>query len=403
NSNLATSIWDTASCSHLCTGDGHSDLKYASAFSPGGSRFVGVCGAPTNRAIIWNTSGCGTACSFSPAAGSGGDIRAVAWCPDPDYDVIVTGSGDNGVIMVWNAQSCASLHSMHENHGAWVHSLAFFPGSRQFLSAGNDGTVRMWSADGTSQLGPPLVAHNGLPVYAVAISPDGSLFATAGADNVARLWLTASWPPPAPAPLREFGHSGPVNCVAFSRDGRLLATGSDDWTARVWPALEDCDGDGIPDHQDQLDYPEFILQPASQTSCAGGDADFFVQAQGAPPLDYQWTKDDVVLVDDGRIVGSNTPHLRIDPMRPSDAGDYRISVGNVCGAMSSSIARLTVICITADLNCDRTVDLTDLATLLARFGTASGATLADGDLDGDGDVDLIDRTMLLGNFGAMCP
>src|SRR5262245_16232349 len=39
-----------------------------------------------------------------------------------------------------------------------------------------------------------------------------------------------------------------------------------------------------------------------------------------------------------------------------------------------------------DVDNSGTVDLTDLATLLAHFGTASGATHYTGDLDGDGDV-----------------
>lgn len=55
-----------------------------------------------------------------------------------------------------------------------------------------------------------------------------------------------------------------------------------------------------------------------------------------------------------------------------------------------------------DLNGDNVVDLTDLATLLAHFGTPSGATVADGDADADGDVDLTDLSALLARFGAGC-
>lgn len=55
-----------------------------------------------------------------------------------------------------------------------------------------------------------------------------------------------------------------------------------------------------------------------------------------------------------------------------------------------------------DTNVDRSVDLNDLATLLARFGLNSGATLGDGDLDQDGDVDLVDLARLLVNFGSTC-
>lgn len=55
-----------------------------------------------------------------------------------------------------------------------------------------------------------------------------------------------------------------------------------------------------------------------------------------------------------------------------------------------------------DLDGDGDVDLTDLATLLANFGTSSGAGLDDGDLDGDGDVDLTDLSTLLSAFGTVC-
>lgn len=56
----------------------------------------------------------------------------------------------------------------------------------------------------------------------------------------------------------------------------------------------------------------------------------------------------------------------------------------------------------AELNGDNAVDLTDLATQLAHFGTISGATHADGDLGGDGDVDLGDLSTLLSQFGTTC-
>lgn len=55
-----------------------------------------------------------------------------------------------------------------------------------------------------------------------------------------------------------------------------------------------------------------------------------------------------------------------------------------------------------DLDGDRDVDISDLATLLAHFGLPGGATTSDGDSDADGDVDLSDLSVLLGNFGVPC-
>ncbi|MFN0137620.1 MAG: hypothetical protein ACKVS9_16065, partial [Phycisphaerae bacterium] len=51
---------------------------------------------------------------------------------------------------------------------------------------------------------------------------------------------------------------------------------------------------------------------------------------------------------------------------------------------------------------DMQVGLTDLATLLAHFGTPSGATFRNGDLDGDFDVDLSDLATMLAAFGTIC-
>ena len=56
-----------------------------------------------------------------------------------------------------------------------------------------------------------------------------------------------------------------------------------------------------------------------------------------------------------------------------------------------------------DVNGDRVVDLSDLATLLANFGLNGTALLSTGDLDCDGDVDLSDVAKLLSLYGSVCP
>jgi probable HAF family extracellular repeat protein len=62
---------------------------------------------------------------------------------------------------------------------------------------------------------------------------------------------------------------------------------------------------------------------------------------------------------------------------------------------------LTPLCF-ADLDGDADVDLSDLAQVLANYGTTSGADYEDGDLDGDGDVDLADLSALLAVYGTTC-
>jgi hypothetical protein len=52
-----------------------------------------------------------------------------------------------------------------------------------------------------------------------------------------------------------------------------------------------------------------------------------------------------------------------------------------------------------DLNGNGSVDLTDLAILMANFGATAEVSPEDGDTDGDADVDLQDLSMLLSDFG----
>lgn len=57
---------------------------------------------------------------------------------------------------------------------------------------------------------------------------------------------------------------------------------------------------------------------------------------------------------------------------------------------------------TGDLNGDNSIDIQDLAILLANYGTATGGTAEMGDSDADGDIDLQDLAALLNRFGSGC-
>ncbi len=106
---------------------------------------------------------------------------------------------------------------------------------------------------------------------------------------------------------------------------------------------------------------------------------------------------------------------------PSACGDYNFSLANVVANVlqqandppafspvvqattDTSAATLSfTVGLAGDLDGNGTVDLADLAALLANYDTPSGMTYADGDLDGDGDVDLSDLAIMLANYGSTC-
>jgi len=91
----------------------------------------------------------------------------------------------------------------------------------------------------------------------------------------------------------------------------------------------------------------------------------------------------------------------LDPDAPLPSPPAPFLVDYVDGPAQGGPATV-VVTRSGDIDHDRDVDLQDLATLLAGFGTGAGAAWEQGDVDGDGDVDLADLSTLLSQYGWRC-
>ena len=116
-----------------------------------------------------------------------------------------------------------------------VNQAIFSPDSKSLLTAGQDGTVRLWHVE-TASCNYIIHAHK-TPATSLAFSPDGRLFVSASGDydsergeNVARVWDATSG-----TLLEELkGHTGYITAAEFSHDGKFIITAGSDATARVW-------------------------------------------------------------------------------------------------------------------------------------------------------------------------
>jgi serine/threonine protein kinase len=200
---------------------GHAGGLLHCALSPDGSLAVSAGADKTLR--LWNVANGKEVRRFTSDAGA---ATCVAFLSDGRRVLSGhEGIGGRGEICLWNAVTGKEDRRL-EGHSGTVHAVAVSPGDRSFLSASEDGTVRVWEiesgrlvrrvARGGKLVG--RVAHEGA-VHALAVSPDGRRVLSSGwgpAPGALRLWEFAT----AREVHRFKGHSGHVLDVAFAADSR---------------------------------------------------------------------------------------------------------------------------------------------------------------------------------------
>jgi WD40 repeat protein len=98
-----------------------------------------------------------------------------------------------------------------------VNAVAYSTDGRRLVSAGADGTVRVWRAAG----GPAVVlrGHEG-SVSDAAFDPAGDRVVSSGQDGTVRVWSSRG----GEALVTLFRHRGPAQSVQFSPDGRNVVS-----------------------------------------------------------------------------------------------------------------------------------------------------------------------------------
>lgn len=162
--------------------------------------------------------------------GHGGPVKALA--VDAASGRALTGSFDYAM-MSWDISRDVPqrLQRLDDHNGA-VNAVAFVPGGKLALAAGDDGAVALWDL-GAAKLVHRFEGHQA-KIVGLAVSQDGRWAASASWDRTARIWDLGKLE--AGPVLR--GHAGPVNAVAFSADGARVYTASADGSIGLWSRQE---------------------------------------------------------------------------------------------------------------------------------------------------------------------
>ena len=147
----------------------------------------------------------------------------------------VVSAGDDGTVRLWDARTGELLRTL-QGHEGWVRSCAYSGDGGQVVSAGQDGSVRLWDAR-TGELLRTLQGHQG-GVMSCAFSGDGGQVVSAGADGTVRLWDARTG-----ELLRVTATSPHGHCVWTLSDNRIIEASGDAWR---WMGWLDHDENGMP-------------------------------------------------------------------------------------------------------------------------------------------------------------
>ncbi len=197
----------------------------------------------------------------------------------------------------------------------------------------------VWSRGSTPWHYETAVTHDG--VDAARTRSGGRLDTTVTGPGAVSFW----WKVATPANWRHFN---------FQIDGSTLGslTGETGWEyltyavpegehTLTWAYTETIPISSGPDAAwlDDVQYsqfPKILTQPQPATVPEGGQKEFSVSALGAPPLSYQWFRDQ------SPLLGQTDSKLVLSNLLVSQSGDYTVIVSNDFGATTSAVARLLV-------------------------------------------------------------
>jgi WD40 repeat protein len=158
----------------------------------------------------------------------------------PDGKTLLLNVG--ATAMIYDVASGQHVAGPLRNDFTWTYAARFSADGKTLVTGGGNGTACLWQVAGLRPFefdeanlarNKPFAtlrhAHRA-PVAGLALSEDGKVLVTAGYDGTARLWETPSGKPRG-SPMRQPNW---IVAVALSPDGKTLVTGSPDGTARLW-------------------------------------------------------------------------------------------------------------------------------------------------------------------------
>ncbi len=162
------------------------------------------------------------------------DARCVVACDLSRDGHQIVSAGCDGTLKLWDADTGAALTQFAGHYGQ-VNAVALSPDGLWIASGGRDQTLRLWDArTGASHM----LQEGEQSIYCVAFSPDSTSLVAGGQSRTLTYWNVSERRLLRASPAQD----GEISCVAFTPDGTRLVSGEFVGAAgsqgklRVWDA-----------------------------------------------------------------------------------------------------------------------------------------------------------------------
>lgn len=138
----------------------------------------------------------------------------------------------NGTVQIWTSDGSRVLETLRKTSGAQLFSAALSPNTPEVVAIGLNGRALVWDLSTRTMVG-SLHEPERKRLYSAAFNPVGTEIVTASGDGTARIWNAQT--DEVVRTLREPGN-GLLDDATFSPNGQRIVTASLDGTARIWTA-----------------------------------------------------------------------------------------------------------------------------------------------------------------------